>query len=168
MFSIQLSAQELLGFHTAWDDSFREWVITTDDEGLEGELYLRWPNRDNWGEWDYNIGISSGEIRQKWQGNPNVWVLRGDGETINMRTVWRNDITQWRIDDGNDQVTLVSKYTNNLSDWYIRESDTFEMYSIRERDPRDWEVFEDPDLDLSLEMRLAISFIAIHHSSPKQ
>lgn len=162
----QLNSQELFGLHSIWDRTFGEWVIETDEENVEGELYLRWPGQGNWTEWDYRIDDASGEIKQQWRNNPNVWVLRGDGETVNMRTVWRNDFTQWKLDDGTTEITLVARYTS-LDDWYIRGSQNFKLYTSYEGDPRDWELYEDLELELSMEMRMAILFLAMYHAIPK-
>lgn len=159
--------QELIGAQTVWNDSFREWTLYTDNEDVEGELSLKWAISDDWSEWIFEIDDFYGEIRLKWANNPNVWELRSNDEIVTMRTIWRDDFTKWRISDGNQSVTLESKYTSQFDDWALRESRQHEIFTVRQGDPRDWEIYEDQSLDLSLSIRMAIAFITLYHSIPK-
>jgi hypothetical protein len=49
-------AQIPIGIGTKYNNSFREWVITTDDEEVEGSLRMRWSFGDDWTAWDFDIG----------------------------------------------------------------------------------------------------------------
>lgn len=163
-----LHAQYLESVHTLYSDSFREWTIYDLDEN-EGYIKQQWILRDNWTEWEYELGDISGQIKLKWQDNPNEWEVRGDGEVISVKTLWRNDFTEWRLDDGTHRITFRSLYTNNANIWTIREK-TFGPFSLEtewNNDPRDWIIYDELDADISPHMKMAMVFIAIFQSSPK-
>ncbi|MGK0387422.1 MAG: hypothetical protein ACI94Y_000148 [Maribacter sp.] len=160
---------ELYGISTAWDDSYKEWVIYTTDEEQEGEIELRWASKDDWSEWDYRLDEESGSIKQKWNNDPSQWELRGGNEIITMRTKWSNDFTEWRISAGGETFTLKSKYRNQLEEWEL-QGDTygkFEMYTTYENDPRDWEIIDELDEEVSFHIKMAMLFIVMYHGTPK-
>ncbi len=163
-----LTAQvSVVGVATAWTDSFREWIIYTEDEAVEGSLQLRW--QDRWSEWDYRIGEVTGQIRQKWRDEPSAWELRSGTDIITIRTVWKDDFRHWRITDGTQQVTLQTRYGNLWDEWSLREADGFfNVYTNIEGDPRDWVIEQDWDNPFSQPMQMAMAFIAIYNSIPKE
>ena len=166
----QVGAQALYSIHTVWDDSFSEWEVYTDiEEDEEGSFTLRWPLSNDWSEWSFRLGSFSGVFEQQWKDNPNVWELRADNEVINIRTRWTNDFTEWRLTSGTVKLTLRSRYTNQLSEWYVvdKKYGSFEMVSENERDPRDWEIYDDLNDEISMPFRLALSFIVITNSTPR-
>jgi len=170
IFSYSISnAQILTGFETRWSDDFREWTIFTDDEDEEGSLAMRWPQQNDWSEWDYRIGESTGSIKLKFKNDPSTWEIRGDGEIIIMRMKWNNDVNEWTISDGSTKLTLKALYNNNLNDWKIDgdKNGVFEIYMEWQDDPRNWTVIDELDEEISLPFRMAISFISIFHSFPK-
>lgn len=166
-----------------WEDSFAEWDIfstlrTADleegeevDEELYGELKLRWLNiRDDWSEWDFELGGQRGTIRQKWKDDPQQWELRTySGAIITMRTSWNGDFKQWRISDNSITLHLKSKWTNQLDEWLVQDDNygNFYMYTLRARDPRDWAIDDKLYPEISEEMRFALVFIVIFNSMPK-
>lgn len=163
------NAQEIYSLHTEYDDSFKSWLITTDDE-FEGTLELQWPLRNDWTEWEFDIADQSGTIRQKWKNDPTNWELRCNGKTIEMRTVWSGEFTEWNIrTDTGKRLRFRAKWPSTPDEWQLKssESDEFVVYAEYERDPRDWIVINDFGENLSFETRLAMIFIAIYHSSPK-
>ena len=171
IFSYSIStAQILTGFETRWSDDFREWTIFTGDEDEEGSLALRWPQQNDWSEWDYRIGESTGSIKLKFKNDPSNWEVRGDGEIITMRMKWKNDVNEWTISDGSKKLTLKAVYNNNLNDWKIdgAQNGVFEIYMEWQDDPRNWTIIDELDEDISLPFRMAISFISVYHSFPKK
>ncbi len=184
---IQLSAQALSGISTRWSDSFVEWELfafsqdttqpeETDSEAPDeepvGEIKLRWLNlRDDWSEWDYNIGDERGTIKLKWKNDPTHWELRSyDGAVVTMRTAWSNDLTEWRVTDNTLSLTLRSRWTNQFDEWVVQDPSrgTFYLYTLRSGDPRDWAIEDDLDSSVSRQMKLALVFIAIFQSTPRQ
>lgn len=167
--AILCSGQSLFGVSSKWDDSFREWAIFTEDEEQEGELMMRWPFREDWTEWEYQLEDFGGDIRQQWKNDPSKWQISGDGERITARRLWANSNREWRITNNSTSLTLRSKYGNDFGSWQIREETygKFEMFTDIEGDPRDWVIVDEMDEEISLAFKMAIVFIVLHHSTPR-
>jgi hypothetical protein len=166
-----------------WQDSFTEWEIYSTlrqadleegeevDEELYGELKPRWLNvREDWSEWDFELGGQRGTIRQKWKDDPQQWELRTyTGAIITMRTSWNGDFKQWRISDNSVTLNLKSKWTNQLDEWLVQDDNygNFYMYTLRSRDPRDWAIDDKLYPEISEEMKFAMVFIVIFNSMPQ-
>ena len=166
-----------------WQDSFVEWDIysTLEDPSLEegeeaqeehyGSLKLRWLNvRDDWSEWDFELGGQTGTIRQKWKDDPQQWELRTyTGAIITMRTAWNGDFKEWRISDNTITLNIKSKWTNQLDEWLVKDSNygNFYLYTLRTRDPRDWAIDDQLAPEVSEEMKFALIFTVIFNSVPK-
>lgn len=167
--SLVFSQTELFGIGATWDDSYKEWIIYTADEKIEGELSLRWMTKNDWSEWDYRLEEESGSIKQKWDKDPSQWELRGGNEIITMKTKWSRDFTEWRITTGSKTLTLKSKYKTHLQEWEISDKKygTFEMYTTYEDDPRDWDIIDELDEDISFHTKMAILFVVMYNSTPK-
>ncbi len=184
-----LQAQVLSGISTRWSDSFVEWEIyaaiprdTTrtepeedseePDESLYGELKLRWLNvREDFSEWDYEIGEERGTIRQKWKDDPSQWELRSyNGPVVSMRTAWPNDFNEWRVTDNSISLNLKSRWTNQFDEWLVDDSahGKFYMYTLIKNDPRDWAVEDSMDDSISQSMKMALIFLTVFNGSPKQ
>lgn len=164
-----LSAQQLSGIATRWSDSFGEWIVFAEEEEEPGELRMRWVGLDNWTEWEYRLGESTGQIQLKWNEDPNEWEIRGDNRIITARTLYRGDPMEWRITDNTNQLTLNNRYGNTSDHWTIRDSDHgyFSVYTAWEGDPRDWIIEDELGPAIDLPMKMALVFIAIYHSIPK-
>ncbi|MEO6039141.1 MAG: hypothetical protein ABIQ93_12075 [Saprospiraceae bacterium] len=182
--SLRAQVQTFSGIGSRWSDSFVEWdllAFSTDKAGLEedeeppqetiGELKLRWLNvRDDWSEWDFEIFGQRGTIRQKWKDDFTNWELRTyDGAVVTMRAAWANDLNEWRITDNDFSLTLKSRWTNQLDEWLVQDPTRgrFYMYTLRQRDPRDWVIEDQLDSSVSLPMRMALVFITVFHGSPR-
>ncbi len=166
-----------------WQDSFVEWEILSTlrqadleegeeaEEELYGNLKLRWLNvRDDWSEWDFELGGQRGTIRQKWKDDPQQWELRSySGSIITMRTAWSGDLKEWRVSDNSITLNIKSKWTNQLDEWQVQDSNygNFYLYTLRTRDPRDWAIEDNLDPTISEEMKLAMVFLVIFNSSPR-
>lgn len=186
-------AQTLSSVSTRWSDSFVEWEIyavmpqdsTETDEGEEeeadseapteelyGEFKLRWlAIRDDWTEWDFELGEQRGTIRQKWKDDPTQWELRTySGDVVTMRTMWTNDLTEWRVTDNSTTLNLKSKWKNQFDEWLVDDPTRgiFYMYTYSERDPRDWAIEDSLSSDVSEPMKLALIFLTVFCASPKQ
>ena len=173
-----ISAQQwLTGIETTWTDSFVEWRLYSEsdyeeeEESLEasGELELRWKNQDNWTEWDFEIGEERGQIAQASRSLPNQWEVRSDGGLVTMRPRWPNDLTEWKIKSGNTSFVFKSKWRNNLDEWILVD-DRYGHFSLQtawERDPRQWNIYDELDEEVPLNVKMAMVFIATFYSSPK-
>ncbi len=161
--------QSIVGVSTAWSDSFREWKVYTSDEYVEGKLYLRWPSRDDWSQWDFRLQDTTAAIQLKWKDDPNLWEVKCMGTIVTARTMWSGDFSQWRLDDGTHQIIWKSKYSNQRDEWLMRELDhgEFTFYTYYERDPREWVVFDELNPEVSFAMRLTMIFIALVHGAPR-
>jgi len=186
-------SQTLSSVSTRWSDSFVEWEIyavmpqdstaTDEDEDAEedsetpteelyGEFKLRWlAIRDDWTEWDFELGEQRGTIRQKWKDDPTQWELRTySGDVVTMRTMWTNDLTEWRVTDNSTTLNLKSKWKNQFDEWLVDDPTRgiFYMYTYSERDPRDWAIEDSLSSDVSEPMKLALIFLTVFCASPKQ
>ena len=162
--------QVLTGLSTRWDDSFREWVVQSADGEGQSELRMRWQMQNDWTQWDYRLGERTGQIRQKWPDNPNEWEVRGDNQILLARTVFHNDFRQWRLSDGARTLTIQSRYGNSAEEWETRDADagSFVMYTAWEGDPRDWVIVDELEADIDLPWKMALAFLVMFHSTPKQ
>lgn len=152
-----------------WGDAFNEWTLYSDVEDEEGDLTMRWLSRNDWSEWNYSIGESSGSVRIKWKDDPSQWEVRGDGEIISIRMKWNNDITQWTLSDGTNRFTFKTRFGNNLNEWRLKDDSkgVFEVYTEYENDPRDWLIVDEMDEEISLPMKMGMVFIAMINTVPK-
>ena len=169
LWSLSAQAQVITQISTLWDDRVDQWVIYTDNEDLEGLIELRWPLREDLSEWKYELDELSGIIKQTWKGNPNSWeVIPYDGPRIIAKTIWQNDFSEWKITQGNKIYRFKSKYPSQRFEWELSKGkqDEFYIYMINEADPRDWSV-EDYIEDGSLDLSIAMSFVAIYNSLPR-
>lgn len=163
-------AQYLAAIATEWDDSFVSWQIYLDEEDSEpGTLNLKWPLRQDWTEWEYNIGSLYGNIQQQWKNDPGRWLIDGNGERITARQLFKNDSRSWRITDNSISLTVRSKWGNNFNEWEIKESTygSFKIFMDFEGDPRDWIIIDDLSEEISLPMKMAIVFVVMYSSTPR-
>ena len=187
--AVSVQAQTLSSISTRWSDSFVEWelyaVVSQDtaradpeedteqpDESLYGELKLRWLNvNDDFSEWDYEIGDERGTIRQKWKDDPSQWELRSySGTVVSMRTAWSNDFNEWRVTDNSITLNLRSRWTNQFDEWQVDDPTRgqFYMYTMLERDPRDWAIEDSLDDSVSQSMKMALIFLTVFNGSPRR
>jgi len=161
-------AQKITGISTTYSDSFREWIIPTEDPDITGELRMRWTFQNDWTEWDLRVGELAATIVQKWKEDPSLWEVRCDGIIVTAKTTWRGDFHQWKLSDGKNRFNWGSRYGNNLEEWTTDNPDDsfFQLYTYREGDPRDWVVIDQLPEDVSTAMKIAMIFLAIHFSAP--
>ncbi|MBK9984186.1 MAG: hypothetical protein IPP15_17755 [Saprospiraceae bacterium] len=164
-----LEAQSIIGLGTRYDNSFKEWVIKTDNDDVEGELRMRWAFRNDWTQWDIRIGDVVATVEQKWKDDPNLWEIRCGDYTVNARTTWPNVFNRWKLNDGKHQFNWGTKYANQHDEWQTDSSgdNLFKVNTYWTSDPRDWVVTDNLPEDVSMAMKLAMIFIAIHFSTPK-
>lgn len=162
-------SQKIIGAGTQFNNSFREWVIYTDDDDLRGELRMRWTFQDDWTTWDWRVGDVAATIEQKWAEDPNLWVIRCEGVTVNAKTAWPGEFRRWKLNDGNHQINWESKYANQKDEWDIDASgdSPFQVHTYRQGDPREWVVVDKMPADVSTAMKVAMIFLTLHFSTPK-
>jgi len=165
----QSFAQKMIGISTTYSDSFREWVIPTEDEDITGELRMRWAFQNDWTEWDLWVGDINASIVQKWKEDPNLWEIRCDGVIVTAKTAWRGEFNRWKLSDGKHQINWSSKYNNVLDEWSTdKQSDLFfQVYTYREGDPRDWVIDDRLPEDVSTALKIAMIFLTIHFTAPR-
>ena len=163
------SGQAIIGAETRYNNSFREWVLITDDDNIEGELRLRWTFSDDWSAWDWRVGDVAATIEQKWTDDPNLWVIRCQGITVNAKTAWAGEFHRWKLSDGKHQINWQSKYSNIKEEWEIdsHEDLFFQMYTQWEGDPRDWTIVDELPDDISPAIKVAMIFLTLHFSTPR-
>ena len=169
--NLSVFAQQIfIGAGVAFDNSFREWNIALDDEDFEAKITQRWQMQNDWTEWDVSWGKKNGVIRQKWKNDPSQWELRLNDDLVTMRTHWGKDINEWIISDGKQELILETKYTGVPQAWEVKKNKNgkFNVAMFYENDPRDWEIEDNLTAEISDAMKLATTFIAIFHSSPKR
>ncbi|MEM8906690.1 MAG: hypothetical protein AAGD05_02490 [Bacteroidota bacterium] len=164
-------AQWLSGIATKWNDSFIEWAVFDETGEEAGSLEIRWKRRLDWSVWDYQVGEERGSIKLSFANDPSQWVIRGPDEIITARTRWINDLREWRIT--NNSITLIfkSRWKNNFNEWLVDDGEKYGNFAVAtewEGDPRNWQILDELDEDISLTMKMAMVFIAIYHSSPRQ
>ena len=162
-----LTAQKIIGLEAKYVNTFREWIITTEDETIHGELWMRWPYQNDWTEWDLRMGDVMASFKQKWKEDPNLWEIQCNGVTVNARTAWNGEFYRWKLTDGKHQFTWRSEYANDLDEWIIDDNGSFEVHTFWGGDPRAWVIKDELPEDVSLAMRLAMIFLAVHFSSPR-
>jgi hypothetical protein len=164
-----LSAQKIIGIGTKYNNSFREWIITTDDEDVKGELIMRWAFQNDWTEWDVRVGDISATIEQKWKDDENLWEIRCEGRTVNARTAWPGEFYRWKLSDGSNQYNWLTPYANKRDEWSSEKSEGpfFQIYTYWDGDPREWVIVDELPEDVSMAMKLAMIFLALHFSTPR-
>lgn len=137
-----------------------------------GEFKLRWLNvRDDWSEWDFELGEERGTIRAKWKDDPTQWELRTyTGAVVTMRTAWPNDNTEWRVTDNSVTLMLKSRWSNQLDEWLVQDAThgKFYLYTLNRQDPRDWAIEDGLDATISNPMKLAMVFLTVFQSTPRR
>jgi hypothetical protein len=186
--TLAISAQRLSSVRTQWSDSFAAWELytfvpdttavdsTAVEEELEeeqvGTLQQRWLNvRDDWTEWDFTLADQSGTVKIKWKNDPSQWELRSfDGEVVTMQPVWRGDFSEWRVSNNEVTLDMKSRYTTQADEWLLSSTrhGTFNVYTLRRGDPRDWAVDDQLDDEVPATLKLALVFVAIYNSVPKE
>lgn len=180
-FAMPLAAQQLSTAETRWSDSFVAWqlyaldpdtTLQQPEEILAGELSLRWlPVREDWSDWEYKLGNERGTIKQRWRNDPTQWELRAyNGTIITMRTMWGpQDLTEWRVTDNTHTVELRSRWKNQLDEWWVKDPrwGSYYLYTLHQRDPRSWAIEDKMEATISTEMKLALLFLTLYHSTPR-
>ena len=171
LFTLGVQAQLVTGIATYWDDSFKEWQIFTEDEDIQGTLQPRWISRDDWSEWEWELADEQVSIKQAWRNDPTQWQIRSyDGDIVTCRAMWRNDLSKWKITNNSVSITLRPRWANNPNEWIVREKNygQFTIYTNRENDPRDWHIQDELSEQITPNMKIALVFLAIYHSFPKE
>ncbi len=152
-----------------YSDDLREWDLLDEFEETVGSLTVAWPLDGRWDEWRYETADASGDIRMKWQDDPNLWELTGYNGIITMRTTFKNDFSEWRITTDQSSYTWRTKYRSQPANlWELRNSreGVFQMEASYRGDPRDWLISDEMDESVPEDLKLACLFLAIYHSLP--
>lgn len=164
-----IKAQTLTGISVKYNDAYVDWTIYTDDEDVEGTLTMTWQSPDDWSQWTYRIGEHTGTIKTKWNKDLSHWEIRGDNKIISAQQTWQGDNRQWRITNNSFSLDLKCKYGNNWNDWEVNDSKRgkFSVLTAYQNDPRDWTIEDELNEEVTLPMKMAIVFMSIINSVPK-
>jgi hypothetical protein len=167
--SFKINAQKLTGISVKYNDAYVEWSIYTDDEDVEGNLTMTWQSPDDWTQWTYRVGEHTGSIKTKWNKDLSHWEIRGDNKIISAQQTWQGDNRQWRITNNSFTLDLACKYGNNWNDWAVNDNKRgkFSVLTVYQNDPRDWALEDKLTDDVTLPMKMAIVFMSIINSVPK-
>ncbi len=129
---------------------------------------MTWQNQNDWSQWEYSLGDFNGTIKMTFTNQPGQWDIRGGGTVITAKAKWANDWREWRITDNSTTLTFKTKWGNSFDKWVLRDTDhgSFEVSTLWNGDPREWEIIDELDEDISLPMKMAMLFVVIYHSSP--
>ena len=167
-FTVQVKAQKLVAMRTQFNDSFTEWVLETEDEDdFDGNLSITFNTFD---DWSFTLGDIRGDIRQKFRGNDATWDVFAEGETITINRVWPRDNREWKLSSGKLRLTIRTRYGNTADEWRLasEEDGFFDIFTEWEGDPRDWIIEENLTEEYSPAFKVALAFIAVYSSMPKQ
>lgn len=154
-----------------YDDSYSQWNISAVDsleEELEEELFLKWPNRNDWTQWTWNTENDVVYLEQKWKNKVDQWELRGSDGTVSMKIKWRNDATNWTIQHGDYKINWKTVSDSDAGHWALdhKEYGYFEMYNTYEGDSRDWVIID--ECLLPTYMKQAMIFTVIRVTTPSR
>jgi len=170
--SWNIQAQYLVGFHSEWDDSFREWEIEAiiDSVKVVGSMDITWSLDNDFSEWNFRIENINGIIKQRWNQRNDLWELRMGDQLVMIRQTWPEDPTQWTITSGKEKMSMRTVNNLFLDEWENQNKENGDLYIYTEvqGDPRDWIIEDYPLNNTSFAMRMASVFIAIYSSIPKQ
>ena len=167
------NAQILRGMSARFNDALVEWDIYTgesDDRGEKGNLTMTWQNPDDWSQWTYRVGEKTGTIKTKWNRDISQWEIRGDNKIITAQMIWSGDPRQWRITDNTMTLELKSKWANQNSEWFVDDDQRGQLFISMnfQNDPRDWNIEDELNQSVSFPMKMAIIFLTMFNSVPKQ
>ena len=159
-------SQTLTAFNARWDDEFTEWDIYTDDEDEQGEFKMTWQLKNDWTKWNFTFGDVFGKAVMPYQNDKSVWEFRSFGEVVTCRTAWRGDFSEWKITNNDITLVLKTRLANDPNEWILGNDDhgIFAIYTAYEQDPRDWEIVDKLNEEVSLTMKMALVFIAVYNS----
>lgn len=164
-----LNAQNLIGFSTEYNDTYREWRIFPEDEDIDlGSLSLSWPYNSSWDDWEYIIENKVGDIHPKWINDKHHWEIIDGPYVVSIKPQWRNDYSIWRISCDEYDFTFESKYRNIADEWQLttKTNGTFHIYTEYEGDPRDWIIEDYLSSEVPVALKMAMIFVVIQYSTP--
>lgn len=159
----------MIGISAKFNNAFVEWDIYTDNDNLDGYFTMIWQNPDDWSQWNYRIGDKTGTIKTKWNKDFSQWEIRGDNKIVTAQMIWNNDPRQWRITDNTISLELKTRWGNQLNEWLVEDNarGQFYMSTSIPNDPRDWDIEDELSEDVSLTMKMAIVFLSMFNTVPK-
>jgi len=126
--------QYLVGLHTVWDDSFREWTVVAavdDSTIVEGDMDITWGLENDFTSYDFRLGELSGDIKQVFPKDPKNWQLRLGNELVSIRQTWPSDPREWKVSMGDIQFTIRTRYRDSYDEWQLANDryGEFNLYS---------------------------------------
>lgn len=171
---VRLAAQEdtttvgIAAMSISREDDFTSWDLYSSGEEPVGYIRLRWAVQNDWSEWDYRIGETTGQVKQRSKGDPNIWELRSGNRIITMKTIYTGDFNQWRITDDSQTLTYKTMYENVYDGWKTSsKAGEYEVYTQWEMDPRDWIINDKMKSTIDEPFKIAMIFLSSFYSSPK-
>lgn len=154
--------QEIVGFHSTWDDELTQWLILGADEADDGELILIRDGRRPL--WEVTFGGHQGEIRMVVEGRFEKWALRLGQAYVQIQRVWPGQNRDWRLTGSEYTMFFKGNHADFVTEWSggLVKNTTFEVDMQYIRDPRDWLVRDSLTEEDELAYKLAMLFITAH------
>ncbi len=176
-----LRAQVISGVSTRYSNDLTEWEffaweqLSPEDiaagiepeEVLIGRLAPLWPMRMDLRDWQYELDGERGSIRQKWSTDKTHWELNDAESRITMQPTWPGQVRSWRITDNNISINLECRYGNVADEWLVNDPKygSFFMYTLREGDPRDWNIKNKLNEEVPKGMQVALLFLVLYFTT---
>lgn len=165
---VSLSAQYISLVRSVWDDRLTEWELIDEETGEQGTVHLRWTYPLDWGVWDIRWGDTTAEFSLAWKDDPEQWDLIMGNRRISARTRWPGDLSEWLIRYEGEVIVWrpADRYNPDLWETEDLRRVPFRMYTLYERDIRDW-VIEDEMREDAFPLRLMLIMLTVYHSIPR-
>jgi len=166
---IPVNGQRLISFSSKWNNQLNEWEFETDKDTNAGEVSMQWIMNSDWTDWKVTLGNETGRLKLKWPDNSNEWELRIGGEIITIRTAWRDRFNEWVVTSDQGRFTIRTVHGNSLEAWETlnRTDNYIGFYTSWEGDPRKWTIVDEMKEGVSVYTKIALVFIPILHSIPR-
>lgn len=157
--------------YSTWDDRLDQWEVVIEDlDGADQIIRMEqiWPLNNNWEEWRIDGQAIRGTIKTKWRGDFTRWEMRIGNQLFEINQKWRNDPNEWEVRSGDKRYKIETDYRNDANVWIARmQEGVFALFTSYRGDPRDWVVEDYVQESLTDEEKLAMVFISLFQSIPK-
>lgn len=148
-----------------WDDRLTEWELVDEETGQVGDVRLRWTFPLDWSVWDIRWGDTTAEFSLSWKHDPEQWNLIMGDQRITARTRWPGDLSEWLIRFDGEQIVWrpEDRFSPELWETADLRRVPFRMYTLYERDMRDW-VIEDELREDVFPLRLMLIMLSLNYA----
>jgi hypothetical protein len=164
-------SQEILGFKTLYNDSFRSWeidyvegVYNDDAEILTGMLELTWGIANKWNDYTCMMGEERASIVYKQIGvMPLIELVDWSNNTVVAKKVWPRDYSEWLINLDHKEYKLELLFNNDIEEWVLTSDNIILCNILTEYrgDLRAWffDYKTDKEIPLSIQQLAMVAII---------